>query len=278
MLTTPTRRERQRAATYDEIVTVARRLLGSPEPLSLRAIAAEMGLTAPALYRYVDSYHELLMLVARAIFDDVISAMTSARVRYGDDDPAAQTIAASVAFRRWALAHPEEFGLIFANAAIANAHDTSEPTQRSDTAKTDSSVPTDASGHGGGAQFSDFFGDIFLRLWDRYQFPLAADSDLEPALLERLRDQRATGTLRCDFPGHPLGLSWIFIRCWARLYGTVTLEVFKHMDHGVIQSGALFRAMLDDNARDLGFGDDWPRLRELKDLEMANQEGSPWPS
>ena len=61
----PTRRERQRAATYDEIVTVARRLLGGPEPLSLRAIAAEMGLTAPALYRYVDSYHELLMLVAR---------------------------------------------------------------------------------------------------------------------------------------------------------------------------------------------------------------------
>jgi AcrR family transcriptional regulator len=269
MLTTPTRRERQRAATYDEIVTVARRLLGSPEPLSLRAIAAEMGLTAPALYRYVDSYHELLMLVARAIFDDVISAMTSARVRYGDDDPAAQTIAASVAFRGWALAHPEEFGLIFANAAIANAPDASETTQRSDTAKTDSSVPTDASGQGGGAQFSDFFGDIFLRLWDRYQFPLPADSDLEPALLERLRDQRATGTLPCDFPGHPLGLSWIFIRCWARLYGTITIEIFRHMDLGVIASGALFRAMLEDNGRDLGFGDDWARLRALTELEMS---------
>jgi hypothetical protein len=75
--------------------------------------------------------------------------------------------------------------------------------------------------------------------------------------------------LPCDFPGHPVGLAWIFIRCWTRFYGTVTLEVFKHMDLGVIASGALFRAMLEDNAHDLGFGDDWPRLRALTGLEMS---------
>ena len=127
LVSAPTRRERQRAATYDEIVTVARQLLGSPDALSLRAIAAEMGLTAPALYRYVDSYHELLMLVARAIFEDVISAMTSARDRHGDDDPAAQIVASTAAFRGWALAHPAEFGLIFANPAIAEAVEVLEP-------------------------------------------------------------------------------------------------------------------------------------------------------
>jgi len=87
----------------------------------LRAIAAEMGLTAPALYRYVDSYHGLLMLVAQAIFADVISEMTCARNRYEDDDPAAQILASTAAFRRWALTHPAEFGLIFANAAVAEA-------------------------------------------------------------------------------------------------------------------------------------------------------------
>jgi AcrR family transcriptional regulator len=255
LVTAPTRRERQRAATYDEIVTVARQLLGSPEALSLRAIAAEMGLTAPALYRYVDSYHELLMLVARTIFEDVISAMTTALDRHGDDDPAAQIIASTVAFRGWALAHPAEFGLIFANAEIAEAEEVLKP--------------ADPSSTGGGAPFSQFFTDVFLRLWDRYQFAVPTDSELEPALLERLRDLRASGTLPCDFPGQPLGLSWIFIRCWTRLYGTVTLEVFKHMDLGVIASGALFRAMLEDNGRDLGFDDDWPRLRALTELEMS---------
>jgi len=252
--------------------------------LSLRAIAAEMGLTAPALYRYVDSYHELLMLVARAIFEDVISVMTTARDRHGNDDPAAQILASSAAFRGWALAHPEEFGLVFANAATAVTAESVVPAEGAVPAEgvvptedvvpaaggpaATPTVPTDPSAQGGGAQFSEFFTDIFVRLWDRYRFPLPADSELEPALLERLSDQHDSGTLPCDFPGYPLGLSWIFIRCWTRLYGTVTLEVFKHMDLGVIKSGALFRAMLEDNARDLDFGDDWPRLRELIDLEM----------
>jgi AcrR family transcriptional regulator len=275
MLTEPTRRERQRAATYDEIVTVARQLLGRPETLSLRAIAAEMGLTAPALYRYVDSYRELLMLVARAIFEDVISAMTVARDRYGDDDPAAQTLAACVAFRTWALGHPEEFGLIFANAAIAKPAEAPETVGTANTdgadatlGTSDAHVPIDLTAQGAEG-FGEFFADVFRRLWERYKFPLPADSDLEPALLQLLQDQRATGTLPCDFPGYPLGLSWIFIRCWARLYGTVTLEVFKHMDHGMITSGALFRAMLEDNGRDLAFGDDQPRLSALTELEMT---------
>jgi AcrR family transcriptional regulator len=253
----PTRRERQRAATYDEIVTVARRLLGSPDALSLRAIASEMGMTAPALYRYVDSYHGLLMLVARAILQDVISAMTIARDRHGDDDPAAQIIASTAAFRGWALTHPGEFGLIFANAATAEAVETSEVIHR-----------THPSSPGGGAQFSGFFTEIFLRIWGRYKFTVPTDADLEPALLERLRELRSTGSLPC-VPGHPLGLSWIFIRCWTRLYGTITLEVYGHMDPGVIASGALFRAMLEDNGRDLGFGYDWPRLRALTELETS---------
>jgi len=175
MATTPTRRERQRAATYEEIVTVARHLLGGPEALSLRAIATEMGLTAPALYRYVDSYHELLMLVARAIFEDVIAAMTTARDRYGDDDPGAQILASSVAFRRWALAHPEEFGLIFANPATAKPAEASAAQE-----------PIDLAGQGGGAQFGEFFTGIFLRLWQRYKFAVPVDADLDPDLLELL--------------------------------------------------------------------------------------------
>ncbi len=195
------------------------------------------------------------MLVAQAIFEDVVSAMTTGRDHHGDDDPTAQILASTVAFRRWALAHPAEFGLIFANAAITEAAEVIQP--------------ADPSSPGGGAQFSEFFTDIFLRLWDRYQFPVMTDSELEPALLERLRDQRASGTLPCDFPGHPLGLSWIFVRGWTRVYGTVTLEVFRHVDLGVIESGALFRSMLEDNGRDLGFEDDWPRLRALTELEMT---------
>ncbi len=121
--------------------------------------------------------------------------------------------------------------------------------------------------------FSSFFGEIYLRLWDRYAFPIPSDDELDPVVLRELTQQRETGMLPCDFPGMPIGLNWVFIRAWARLYGTVTLEVFKHVDIGVIGSGALFRAMLDDNARDLNFGDDWPRLQALIEAELDEAGG-----
>ena len=60
----PTRRERQREATYDEIVAVSRQFLAEGAELSLRAVAGRMGVTPPALYRYVANYQELVDLVA----------------------------------------------------------------------------------------------------------------------------------------------------------------------------------------------------------------------
>lgn len=116
----PTRRERQRQATYEEIVDVSRQLLRAGAGLSLRAVAAEMGMTAPALYRYVDSHQELLLLVVRSILDDVITALREARDRHSNDDPAAQILASAVAFRRWARANRDEFTLTFANTATAD--------------------------------------------------------------------------------------------------------------------------------------------------------------
>src|SRR5690348_11377841 len=109
MTAAPTRRERQRQATFDEIVDVARRLLRAGEDVSVRGVAQEMGLTPPALYRYVDSHADLLALVQRSIFGDVVAAMTVARDEQAADDPAAQIVAASAAFRSWALHNRVEF-------------------------------------------------------------------------------------------------------------------------------------------------------------------------
>ena len=44
-------------------------------------------MTPPALYRYVDSHQDLLDLVAKKIFEDVVTALTEARGRHPDDDP-----------------------------------------------------------------------------------------------------------------------------------------------------------------------------------------------
>lgn len=246
-----TRRERQRQATYDEIVTASRDLLRAGEKPSLRAVAGAMGMTPPALYRYVDSHRDLLDLVGRSIFADVVATLTGARDRHPDDDPAAQLLACAIAFRRWALTHPEEFGLIFASTETSK---TDLPPEHADST---------------GAAFGLFFSDMYLRIWQQYQFDVPADDEIDPAVATALREHVGPAKLPCDFPGAPLGLSWVFMRAWARLYGTVTIEVFRHLDPVIINSGAIFTAMLEDNAGDLNFGDDWPRLRELARAELA---------
>jgi AcrR family transcriptional regulator len=245
----PTRRERQRQATYDEIVKSARALLRSDEPISLRAIAQEMGITAPALYRYVDGYDQLLELVADAIFDDMLEAMAQAAARQSDDDPAAQLVVSAVAFRNWSLAHPEEFTLIFANRAKAGADIVEK--------------------HGaGGARFTQFFSRIYEQVWHRYHFPVPADDELPDGFVQAI--ELAQSAKLCEFPGLPVGINWTFLRAWSRLYGMVTLEVFGHLDDGIIASGMMFDAMMEDNGNDLALGDDWPRLRALVAAEVVS--------
>jgi AcrR family transcriptional regulator len=248
-----TRRERQRQATFTEIVDVSRRLLRETRTVSLRAVATEMGMTPPALYRYVDGYDELILLVAKTIFADVVETMRATVAKYDDDDPGAQMVSAATAFRQWALAHPDEFELIFASRETAGYKG--------------------RAAQEGGFEFSSMFSEIFLRVYDRYRFDLSEADALAPELIAGLEKARADGTLPCEFPGQPIGLVWIFMRCWARVYGTITLEVFGHIDQPMIDAGAMFAAMMDDNGRELNLGDDFDRLRTLIRTELTVSPG-----
>jgi hypothetical protein len=58
-------------------------------------------------------------------------------------------------------------------------------------------------------------------------------------------------------------------RAWARLYGTVTLEVFGHVHPEFISSGALFAATMLDIGRDLGLEQEWPRLQAIAGSQPA---------
>jgi hypothetical protein len=49
-----------------------------------------------------------------------------------------------------------------------------------------------------------------------------------------------------------LGLTYLMIQFWARLYGHVTLEVFGNYPIPVSKPDVLFEAMLADLARDVG--------------------------
>ena len=124
MVQAPSRRDRVRAATTQEIIQTARKLLvqDGPEAVSLRAIAREMGMTAPALYRYFGSHEELLRHVVADIFTElathVRTAVHVAADASNSDLPEAEVmvvkmIAGCREFRAWTLAHVPEFSMIF---------------------------------------------------------------------------------------------------------------------------------------------------------------------
>ena len=75
-----------------------------------------------------------------------------------------------------------------------------------------------------------------------------------------------------DLPTEARTLVWVLMQSWARLYGTVTLEVFGHCDPRVIESAALFRSMLAGQAELFGITDELPRLAPLIDSWLAAGE------
>jgi AcrR family transcriptional regulator len=206
-----------------------------------------MGMTPPALYRYVNSHAELMVLVARSVFEDVVAAMTIARDRYPADDPAAQIVASSWAFRRWALGNREEFRLVFVPPAGAAGME---------------DCVDDLSG--GAELFGGFFSEIFGRLWLRYQFPVPTDDELDPEIVEALTTHaKLVPGMDGIGPTPTAGMDWLFERAWARLYGIVTLEVFGHLNPALAASGALFSATLQDIGADIGLLGEWERLRGI---------------
>jgi AcrR family transcriptional regulator len=246
----PTRRERQREATYAEIVQVSRDLLADGAELSLRAVAGRMGVTAPALYRYVASYQDLVDLVAFEIDKAATAGFREAASRYPDDDPGGQLIAASVAFRRWAHASPREFSIVFANPIAAGACVRREL------------LTAATSGH--------YMHGLLIEVWEKYGFPHPDVDDLDPEVAAALVDPIFPVKVEL-IPEEHRGLLWVFVQAWAALYGVVTLEVFGHMDPRIIESGAMFRSMIREWIPRLGMAEEYDRLDALLVDECARQ-------
>jgi AcrR family transcriptional regulator len=107
-----TRREKLRQETHQEILDTARRQIAAQgaAALSLRAIAREMGMTAPAIYRYFENRDALvtaLILEAYASFGTALESHALQGTAMED------FTALGMAYRDWALAHPEQYQLIF---------------------------------------------------------------------------------------------------------------------------------------------------------------------
>ena len=109
-----TRRARKRDATRAEILETAREQMAreGAAALSLRAIARQMGLSAPALYRYFPDRDALVTALIVDAFNALADAMAAAA---GTPAPtqADRLVALGTTYRAWAIAHPQDYLLIF---------------------------------------------------------------------------------------------------------------------------------------------------------------------
>ena len=240
----PTRRDRMRAATMEEITATARRLLVTqgPDAASLRAIAREMGMTAPGLYRYYGSREDLLRHVIATIFKelsgDIRQAIDAAgRAEAGGQDGRAteagrrrklteKLLAACREFRRWALGHREEFALLFGVPLPGLEEEQFDVAQQC------------------ALEFAATFYGLFIELWNATRFPVPAEAEIDETLLPQLEAfRRKLGT------DAPAGAILIFLRCWVLLYGAVSMEVFGHLGFAMDNPAAMFELTLADLAR-----------------------------
>lgn len=220
----PDRRTRLREETLAEIKAHARDSLlsGGPDGVSLRAIAREMGMTAPGLYRYVDSRDELVTLLIADIYDELTTVLTAARDSTHERGGAVidQLGEVSRAFRRWALNNQSEFALLFGNPPPGWARPALGPVE-------------EASARFGAVIFS-----LFATIWMQAPYAVRPVAELDPALVTQIRQW-----LPQDSP-LPLPAVVVFLTCWSWLYGAVAIEVFGQLRWALQDASALFESEL----------------------------------
>ncbi|MEV4455464.1 helix-turn-helix domain-containing protein [Microbispora sp. NPDC049633] len=219
-----------RDATLRELISVSRGILTAQgvEALTIRAVAREMGMTPPGVYRYFDSHRALLDAVIVAILDE-LTAFVAGRVGEVDEaDTAGRLVAASRALRRWGVEHPREFHL----SLVASPPEEEQ---------------NQAVGRARG-QVGRLFGVIFVEAWRDYGSASPAPWPREPRI-EPLAE-RFVRMLEITMPSTAAAAA--FTRCWTRLYAMVCLESLGLPRIIGDEEGDLFEAELTDLARTLG--------------------------
>ena len=226
--------DRQRAATLAEIKSAARRLLvgGGVAAVGLRAVARELGLTPPALYRYFPSHEELIGALIVDLYDELTAALMS--LQDNDADPIwAHGCPARAGLRDWALAHPAEFSLLF-GAPVPDP---------------DADGHEDLPGHQAAMRFAAVFKALVSQVWHQKPFPHPSEQDLGPELVAQLSRKAEY------FDGMPPGAIYLALNYWTRLYGLICMEVFGQLHWALEDAGAYFEAQLFEIGEALG-----PRL------------------
>lgn len=210
-------RARVRAEMIDEIKATARRHLATDGAnLSLRAVARDLGMVSSAVYRYFASRDELLTALITDAYNALGDAAEAGDAAVTDRaDLLGRWLGICHAARRWALANPAEYALIFGSPVPGYAAPPETTVAASRTPTVLIQILTD--GHTSGA------------------LPDPGTAELPDAVcadLVRVREE--------IFPGLPEGLFARGTIGWIHLFGAVSFELFGQLNNVIEAREAYF--------------------------------------
>ena len=214
------RRERRHEQTRQEIKQIARQQMaqqGTAAQLSLRGIAAEMGMSAPSLYNYYINRDDLVtdLLVDSYTHQAETLEQTSASCQA--QETIGCLLATLLAYRQWAVEHPTEFALIAGNPIpgyVAPIEQTLPLARRS----------------------LKVLLDLLQHAWDEHLLrPQLSVTDLSESIFN---DEFYAW---CHENGYTISVVALFLECYAFIQGMIALEVFGHLPFFVKDPIVFFR-------------------------------------
>jgi AcrR family transcriptional regulator len=208
MATAPSIRARVRAEMTDDIKRVARRHLATDGAnLSMRAVAREMGMVSSALYRYFSSRDHLLTALIIDAYDALGEATEAGDASVEDrTDLMARWLGCGHHVRRWALANPSEYALLFGSPVPGYAAPADTVAAALRTPAVLVAIVTDGVQSGA------------LRPREQPALPATLLADL--------------ATVRAFFaPELPEGILALGTMAWVHLFGAVSFELFGQLNN-----------------------------------------------
>jgi AcrR family transcriptional regulator len=197
--------------------------------LSLRAVARDVGMVSSAVYRYFSSRDELLTALIIEAYDS-LGEHTEQHVESTRGRPAAtRWVDAALAVRAWALAHRNDYALIYGTPIPGYA------------------APEDTVASG--TRVSRALVSI-VREADHLE-PAVGDCLIETSLSASFAALREEIDLQVDD-----ATMLAVVTAWSQLFGLLSFELFGQTRNLVSDDAALFRAAATAMACSIGLRDD----------------------
>jgi AcrR family transcriptional regulator len=226
-----TARDRVRDEVTREILETARTHLArdGAAALALRSIARDLGMAPSALYRYFNGRDALLSALILGAYESLADAAQQAAESAQEQGPdAVRWLAVPRAMRVWALDHPHEWGLIFGSPVpgYEAPQETVVPYARLATALVQPLVE---------AQNQGRLNPSTLVVGPEVTAALAP-------VIEGLLPEADPATVT------------LAMGAWTTLIGSISLELFGHWRHTILDPELFFEVTMADLAAHLGMG------------------------